>query len=56
MGLFGSKPSPAEVRGFARGKRSSGNAAEAYAKQQRDAAATKRAVAARRRAEQRRSK
>ena len=53
MGLFSKGPSKAEVRGFGRGQRSSGKAAEAYAKQQRDKAATRKAVAQRKAAERR---
>ena len=50
MPLFRSKPDPKEVRAFGRGKRTSGKAAEAYAQQKRDAAATRKAQAARRKA------
>lgn len=50
MGLFG-KPDPKEVRAFARNKRGSAKAAEAYAKQQRDREATRKALAARRAAQ-----
>jgi hypothetical protein len=48
MGLFRNKPSKAEVSGFGRGKRSSGKAAEEWARQQRDKAAARKAQAARR--------
>jgi hypothetical protein len=47
---FRREPSPAEVRAFARNRRGSAKAAEAYAKQQRDREATRRALADRRRA------
>ena len=53
MGLFSKEPSKAEVRGFARGKQSSAKAAEAYARQQRDKAATRKAVAERKAAAKR---
>ena len=53
MGLFSKGPSKAEVRGFARGKQSSAKAAEAYARQQRDKAATRKAVAERKAAARR---
>jgi len=52
MGLFGSKPTSKDARAFARGKRTSAKAAELYAQQRRDARATRNAVAARKRAQQ----
>jgi hypothetical protein len=48
MGWFSRKPDPAEIRGFGRGKRASGKAAEEWARQQRDKAATRKAQAQRR--------
>ena len=53
MGLFSKPASSKEVRAFGRGKTSSAKAAEAYAKQQRDKAATRKAVAQRKAAEKR---
>jgi hypothetical protein len=41
MGLFSSKPSKAEVRAFGRGGKGSAKAAEAYAQQARDRAASR---------------
>ena len=51
MGLFSKRPSQAEINKFGRGGRGSARAAEAYAKQQRDKAATRKAMAARRAAQ-----
>jgi len=51
MGKWFGKPSPAEVRSFGRGGRASGKAAEAWAQQQRDKAATRKAMAERRAAQ-----
>jgi hypothetical protein len=56
MGLFSSKPSKAEVRGFSRGQRSSAKAAEVYARQQRDKAAARKALAERKAAAAKRGK
>ena len=53
MGLFGGKPSKAEVRGFSRGKTSSAKAAEEYARQRREQAATRASQKARREADKR---
>lgn len=46
MGLFSKEPSPKEVKQFAKGRAASAKAAEAYARQQRDQAAARRAQAA----------
>jgi hypothetical protein len=43
MGLFSSKPSKAEVKGFGKGKKSSAKAAAQHAQNARDRAATRRA-------------
>jgi hypothetical protein len=54
MGIFSSKPSAKEVRDFGRGKTTSAKAAQAYARQQADNAAQRKAMAENRAARRKR--
>ena len=53
MGLFSSKPTGREVRDFGKGKATSAKAAQAYARQQADKAAQRKAMAENRAARKR---